>query len=64
MMKGTEISVARIVIADHISGEVADEFEAVYQEICPKCFNKSMRKYWSIPALPMASELLSIRLKS
>ena len=64
MMKSTEMSVARIIMADYISGEVADEFEAVYQEICPKWFNKPMRKYWSIPALLMVSGLVSIRLKS
>ena len=35
-MKGTEMSVARVTMADYISEEAADEFEAVYQEICPK----------------------------
>ena len=36
VMKGTEMSVARVTMVDYISEEAADEFEAVYQEICPK----------------------------
>ena len=35
-MKGTKMSVARVTMVDYISEEAADEFEAVYQEICPK----------------------------
>ena len=30
------MSVARVTMVDYISEEAADEFEAVYQEICPK----------------------------
>ena len=36
VMKGTEMSVARVTMVDYIIEETADEFEAVYQEICPK----------------------------
>ena len=36
------MSGARVTMADYISEEAADEFEAVYQEICPKCFQKPM----------------------
>ena len=36
VMNGTEMSVAHVTMVDYISEEAADEFEAVYQEICPK----------------------------
>ncbi len=35
------MSVARITMVDYISEEAADEFEAVYQEICPQMLPKA-----------------------
>ena len=34
--KGNEMSVARVTMVDYFNEEAADEFETVYQEICPK----------------------------
>ena len=36
VIKKTEMSLARITIVNYIVEDAADEFEAVYQEICPK----------------------------
>ncbi len=41
-MKGPEMSVALVTMVAYISEEAADDFEAVYQETCPKCFLKPM----------------------
>ena len=42
VMNGTEMSVPPVTMVDYFSEEAADEFEAVYPETCPKCFQKPM----------------------
>ena len=41
ILKGTEMSVARFTMVDYRSEEPGDEFEAVYQEICPTVLPKA-----------------------